>query len=191
MTHDFVAEVKTFWITHGPEIETGELEAGHRMSTGRPYFETYSSPRQRAERIAALRDDYPKALAEWLEVLRLRDPLARLADYRWKRETGGLMLPNGIQILTEREAQAQISTTLMALSEGMVSEPIHWKTKNGWVRLYRDDLRVMGKAIAEHVDACFKAEEIVSSKISINSDIDIILDFEEEYSKLMLLNNNG
>lgn len=40
-THDFIAEVRTFWIAHGSALHYGELQPGDHMSTGQEFFETF------------------------------------------------------------------------------------------------------------------------------------------------------
>jgi hypothetical protein len=184
MTHDFVAEVKTFWITHGPEIETGELEAGQRMTTGRPYFETYSSPRRRAERLSALRDDYARALTEWLEVLRLRDPLAHLADYRWRKETGGVTCSNGAELYTTRESQSQMTSTLVALAEELIPSPVPWKAQNGWYMMDLAAMRTASTEVAAHNRKCFAAEETVIAQLADDPTLDVEAAFDAAYGGL-------
>ena len=174
-----------FWIAHGPEVESGRLDVGGRLSTGRDYLETYPSPRQWNARLIALRTDYPKALAEWQRVLRLRDPLAHLADYRWRRETGGMELPDGTNILTTREAQAQITSTVLSLSIGLVTPPVRWKAESGWVSLGVEEMGLLVAAVALHVKVCFMAEEAVQGQLENEPTLDVEQAFEAAYDDLM------
>jgi hypothetical protein len=54
-TQNFVAEVQTFWITHGePPMGYGVMEPGNRLSTGQPYLETFTSRRLWMARVIEL-----------------------------------------------------------------------------------------------------------------------------------------
>lgn len=182
MTHDFTAVTPTYWIAHSRrDVQSGFLEEGEHISTGLEYLETYESPLVQQQRIAALAQDYPRAVAEWLETLRLRDPLMRLADYRWRKETGGLELTTGIRIQTGRTSQSQMTSTLTALAEGMVGEPVIWKAVSGWVAWTRLDLKQAATEVAEHVRKCFAAEEITMLQVADDPTIDVESAFDAAY----------
>lgn len=57
MTHHYKAQEETFWIAHNGagKIQSGTLESGKQLSTGMPYFETFTSPRAYAERLGELK----------------------------------------------------------------------------------------------------------------------------------------
>ena len=182
MTTHFAAEKQTFWIAHSEEaLEQGILEAGEALDTGQPNLETYADPREWNRRLVLLRKDYPRALAEWLEAKRLRDPLAHLADYRWQRETGGLTLTTGPRIQTTRESQAQMTSTLVALAEGMVAEPVQWKAETGWVPMTLAQLKTAATEVANHVAKCFEAEEYVALELADDPTLDVEAAFEAAY----------
>lgn len=182
MTHDFTAVTPTYWIAHSRgDVQSGFLAAGERISTGLDYLETHDSPLVQQQRIAALAQDYPRAVAEWLETLRLRDPLAHLAEYRWQKETGGLDLATGIRVRTDRVSQSQMTSTLTALAEGMVSEPVQWKAVTGWVAWTRADLKQAATEVAEHVRKCFAAEEVVALQVTDDPTIDVGAAFDAAY----------
>ena len=186
MTHTFVAEKQTFWIAHSDEaLEHGILEPTEQISTGQPYLEIYDDPRQWNTRLVLLRKDYQKALAEWQRVLRLREPLAHLADYRWRRETGGVELPDGTNILTTREAQAQITSTVLSLSIGSVTPPVRWKAVSGWVSLGAEEMGFLAAAVALHVKVCFMAEETVQGQLESEPTLDVEQAFEAAYNDLI------
>jgi hypothetical protein len=54
MTHDFTADVRTFWIAHGPALHYGELQPGESMSSGQNVFETFTSRRPWMARVIEL-----------------------------------------------------------------------------------------------------------------------------------------
>jgi hypothetical protein len=185
MTHDFTAVIPTYWIAHSRgDVRSGFLAEGERISTGLDYLETHVSPLVQQQRIAALAQDYPRAVAEWLEMLRLRDPFAHLADYRWRKETGGLTLTTGVRVLTTRESQSQMTSTIVALKEGLVSEPVQWKAETGWVAMTLEQMRAAAAEVAEHVSKCFTAEEIVSAQLVENPDLDVEAAFDVAYGAL-------
>ena len=186
MTHDFTAVIQTYWIAHGPDaLHYGVLEPDQPMQTGLPYLETYPSQRAQDCRIADLRRDYAPAVAEWLETLRLRDPVAKLADYRWRRETGGMTLPDGTEILTTREAQAQITSTMLSMNVGIVEPPVRWKAQSGWVSLGLAELVFVAAAVALHVKVCFQAEEEVQAQLAGDPGLDVVSSFDATYAQLI------
>lgn len=91
--------------------------------------------------------------------------LGRLADYRFGVETGGLTLPDGSRILTDRESQAQLSSAYQSLSQPFV-DSIDWKAAGGWVTVTETELRPIAQAVAQHVQGCFTAERRVSETIA-------------------------
>jgi len=182
MTHDFTATTPTYWIAHSRgDVQSGFLAEGERISTGLDYLETHDSPLVQQQRIAALAQDYPRAVAEWHETLRLRDPLEHLADYRWQKETGGLTLTTGPRIHTDRISQSQMTSTLTALTEGMVQEPVQWKTESGWLSWTRADLVAAATEVAAHVSKCFQAEKVVAAQVADDPTIDVKAAFDAAY----------
>jgi hypothetical protein len=183
MTHNFTAVNPTYWIAHSlGTIQSGYLDEGQSLSTGQDYFENYDNPLVQKQRLAALAQDYPAAVAQWLEVLRLRDPLAHLADYRWQKETGGLTLTTGARIRTGRVSQSQMTSTLTALNEGMVQEPVQWKAESGWLAWNRADLVAAATEVATHVNKCFAAEEVVALELADDPTIDVEAAFDAAYA---------
>lgn len=123
---------------------------------------------------------------EWAERTKQRrvGRLQELADHRWQIETSGVELPGGARILTDRESQAQLTSAYQSLSMPFV-ESIDWKAADGWVTVSEAELRPIAQAVAQHVQACFKAERQVSEQIDAAEDakalhaIDIARAFEE------------
>lgn len=115
----------------------------------------------------------------------LRDQLkSALAAHRFEIETGGVELPDGSRILTDRESQAQLTSAFQTLTQPFVEE-IEWKAAGGWVTVTEAELRPIAQAVAQHVQGCFKAERQVSEQIDAAEDdealykIDIADAFEE------------
>lgn len=113
--------------------------------------------------------------------------IARLADLRWRKETGGLVLPTGQTIQTNREAQGQISGALMSLQGGLIKS-VDWKSGDTWVTLTLDQFAPMAAAVANHVQRCFAAEKAVTDLIGAAIDVDelagieLAAEFEAAYS---------
>lgn len=166
MTHILTALSRTFWIAHSTDdLQSGMLAPGERISTGLDHLETHNSALVQRQRLDALKRDYPKALAEWLETLRLRDPFAMLADHRWRHETAGLDLPGGQRIQTTRESQAQITAVVDSLQMGLISEPVTYKLDSGWAELTAAEVTAVAQAVGGHVKACFRAERGVAAQL--------------------------
>jgi len=185
MTHNFVSDEMTYWIAHElGTIQSGTLEAEVELSTGLAYLETYSTNPEQQLRLHKLETNYAAALAEWKETLRLQDPVAHLADYRWQKETGGLTLTTGPLIRTDRISQSQMTSTLTALAEQMVPEPVQWKAESGWVSMTRLQLKAAATEVANHVSKCFQAEELVALEIEEDPAIDVEAAFDAAYAEL-------
>jgi len=135
--------------------------------------------------------DVPGVLREinetdWAELIEQRREvrLQELADHRWQIETGGVTLPNGSRILTDRESQAQLTSAYQSLSMPFV-DSIDWKAAGGWVTVSEAELRPIAQAVAQHVQACFKAERQVSEQIAAIESaemlhaFDLVGEFEE------------
>lgn len=93
--------------------------------------------------------------------MRLRDYAAQV---RFQKEVGGLVLPNGVKVDTDRDSQAKVQQAHSLLEKGWVAS-IDWKADSGWVTL---DLAVMtgiAQAVAAHVQGCFSAEKAVIEAI--------------------------
>ena len=166
MTHSLTALSRTFWIAHSTDdLQSGMLAPGERISTGLDHLETHNSALVQRQRLGALKRDYPKALVDWLETLRLRDPFAKLADHRWGYETAGLDLPGGQRIQTTRESQAQITTVVNSLQMGLITEPVTYKLDSGWADLTAAEVTAVAQAVGGHVKACFRAERGVAAQL--------------------------
>lgn len=113
---------------------------------------------------------------------------AELANLRWQQEIGGVTLPDGVRILTTREAQAQLAGAVTALTEGHVTPPIEWKAASGWVDLSAESLRAASRIVARHVQASFASERKVARYIGaegVTARATLRALFREEYAALM------
>ncbi len=114
--------------------------------------------------------------------------LAELAAYRFEFETGGLDLPGGLHILTDRESQAQLSSAFVTLQSGLVPDT-DWKAANGWEVVTLEQITPIAKAVAAHVRGCFRGERTVQTAIMAASTmaeieaIDIRGQFDAAYAE--------
>ena len=95
-----------------------------------------------------------------------------LATLRFEKETGGVTLPNGAEIDTERDSQAMITGAYTAsiMNPDIV---INWKGVNGWVQIGAAEITAIAQAVTAHVQACFTRESELSALIDIDPDTDI------------------
>ena len=90
------------------------------------------------------------------------DPYEVLSDLRWRRETGGITLPDGTEISTTRESQSLIIGTVLGIQTSLITGPVAWKAESGWVNLTGPEIIAMAAAVAQHVQKCFAAERATS-----------------------------
>jgi len=89
---------------------------------------------------------------------------AELAQRRWEKETGGITLPNGMVIKTDRESQSLLAgAALQALADETTT--VEWKAANGWVTLDATQIKALAVAVRQHVQACFSIERDLSEQV--------------------------
>lgn len=99
-----------------------------------------------------------------LETLK-RDKLAALAAWRYDREIGGITVA-GARIDTDRQSQATITGTLVAMRENLTAA-VDWKTADGaFVTLTLPQIAAVAAAVVAHVQACFTAETLLAAEIN-------------------------
>jgi Domain of unknown function (DUF4376) len=95
--------------------------------------------------------------------------LDALAAKRYEVETGGIVLPGGLAIRTDRESQAMVGNAIRLLEEraarGEAAPNTRFKAANGWVTLGLPQLRDVGLAVGMHVDGCFRREGELTEEI--------------------------
>lgn len=112
---------------------------------------------------------------EWAELTKERRAvrLKDLADHRWNVETGGVTLPSGARILTDRESQAQVNSAYTSLRDDFIATA-DFKGENGWVLITLEEIAPIAKAVARHVQPCFTAERRVGEKIKAAEDAEAL-----------------
>lgn len=83
---------------------------------------------------------------------------------RWEYETGGIITPDGIQILTGIDDQNRISTAIQGMKQAGMTET-DFKAASGWVKLTLEQLEQLAAMIAVHVQKCFAHERYFHEQI--------------------------
>lgn len=98
-------------------------------------------------------------LEDWKERKR-----KEIAQARYEAETGGLTLPNGYVVKTDRESQS----LLMAAALNAKEDPnyiLNWKCANGWIQVDAETILKVAQAVREHVEMCFDKERLLHEQI--------------------------
>lgn len=104
--------------------------------------------------------------------------------YRYEVETGGITLPDGTRVRTDRESQSQLANAYQSLSQPFVDE-VDWKGPEGWITVTEAELEPIARAVARHVQACFTAERRVSERLEAGERVDPHQDFDTELAAIL------
>lgn len=117
-------------------------------------------------------DDFEHALGAWRyvggswiayapPVLTLEGLKAKLTEAatakRWEIETGGIVLPSGERVATDKADQDRITSVIVNAAAAGI-ETIDFKGATGWMTLTIAQMSGIAIAVAQHVQACFSAE---------------------------------
>lgn len=91
--------------------------------------------------------------------------------HRWDVETGGITLPNGVQVKTGTDDQARITSVIANAHLAGVTE-VDFKASNGWITLTLAEIEAIAAAIALHVQACFAVERAHHEAIGALPDLE-------------------
>ena len=103
--------------------------------------------------------------------------LEEIASNRYAREVGGVALPGGMKIKTDRESQSLIASALMRVQRNQALQ-IDWKGENGWVRLDKAAVESIADAVGNHVQACFTAERVKTDALMALKSFNAIIAFD-------------
>jgi len=113
----------------------------------------------------------------------LRDQAkARVATRRFRAETGGLTLPGGTKLRTDRESQAMIGNAV-ALAQLEPEAPVAFKAASGWVTLTGAQMQAVGRAVGAHVRACFAREQAIGALIDAADTMEEVLAIYDEQAE--------
>lgn len=99
---------------------------------------------------------------------------------RRERETGGIVTPDGVRILTGITDQNRISTAIQGMRDSGITT-VDFKAASGWTTLSLEALTSVGGLIAAHVQACFSRERELHEAIDACATLDDLnaLDLDE------------
>jgi len=89
---------------------------------------------------------------------------ARIAAQRYEVETGGITLPDGSAIRTDRESQALINGAYNMARDGYAAA-VDFKGADGWVSIPAATMLQIAVAVGQHVQSCFSRERALSVQI--------------------------
>lgn len=92
--------------------------------------------------------------------------LAELAQARWEQETGGLTLPDGTVIKTDRESQGLL-TAAAVMAKFDPTMTVEWKAATGWIDLDATTVIQFAGAVREHVQKAFSKERDLAEQVAI------------------------
>lgn len=90
---------------------------------------------------------------------------AYAADRRWRKETGGVALPNGVVVKTDDAAQRKVAELRRRATAGEIPLPFGFKTATGWIDADLPAIAAIDQAIAAHVAACYALERQIDGEI--------------------------
>ena len=107
------------------------------------------------------------------------DKKKEIADWRWRREVGGVNV-GGTRILTDRESQAQITSAYTSLANNLVAS-VDFKTADGtWVALGLLEVSAVAQAVAAHVQQSFSLEKQLGQMVDAAETIEQVQAIEPE-----------
>ena len=90
----------------------------------------------------------------------------------------GVLLPNGANIRTDRESQAQLNAAYSSLKNGLI-ESTFWKADGGmWVSVTLTEIEPIAQVVANHVAACFAAERAHWEAIDQIDAVEALADYD-------------
>lgn len=107
---------------------------------------------------------------------------AEISLSRYHLEIGGITLPNGAKINTERDAQSMIGSALLRVTR-KPEELIDWKGGDGtWVKIDKATVEMIADTVGDHVQACFSAERAKHEELSAIEDFEQVVAFDSTVS---------
>lgn len=132
------------------------------------------------------RELYPGSGAEYLGELALpADPDARLEarkeamrdaarDRRWRAERRGVEL-DGLHLRTDERSQQRVTSLVTAITADEQADNFDFEAQPGqWVTVTRADGIAIGKALSQHVQACFSHCKALHAQIGAAEDDDAL-----------------
>ncbi|MFW6344716.1 MAG: DUF4376 domain-containing protein [Halomonas sp.] len=132
------------------------------------------------------RELYPGSGAEYLGELALpADPAARLEarkealrdavrDRRWRAEQRGVEL-DGLRLRTDERSQQRVTSLVTAIVADEQADNFDFEAQPGqWITVTREEGVAIGKALSQHVQACFSHCKTLHAHIDAAEDDDAL-----------------
>ena len=110
-----------------------------------------------------------------------RQKMAELSAARFRLETGGITLPGGVRIATDRDSQGMLSGALITVQRKPAAL-IDWKGEDGWSQINKAAIEAIADAVSTHVQACFSAERAQSEALAALTEFDAVVAFDPSIS---------
>ena len=91
--------------------------------------------------------------------------LETLASVRYQHEVGGMNYGQ-LQIHTDRDSQAKLTSNFVAIIAGLLTSDVKWKTFSGFEVFNTTDFQTMAATALEFVQACYDRESVVINQIN-------------------------
>lgn len=110
-----------------------------------------------------------------------RHKMAELSASRFRLETSGITLPNGVRIATDRDSQGMLSGALLTVQRNPAAL-IDWKGEDGWSQINKAGIEAIADAVSTHVQACFSAERAQCEALDALTEFGDVIAFDPTVS---------
>jgi len=170
------------WIAYGEDgVVYGSVESGD-ISTGREFLEVFEDPAEFEIRLKQVEEDLPATLKESRQYP--TEPFGLLAYWRWKREGGGVKLPNGVELSTDEATQNKLGNFASQSILGTAPPSIQWKMAGAFQTLSEEQVLVFASCVTAHIALCYAVESAIFEQMgALDSveDFDPIAAFDKAY----------
>ena len=142
--------VKTYWTVTQPQFSSVYQKLVEKPQAEWTYTATH------VDKYDVV--DIPLASAKALAT-------AKLAATRYNYEVGGMNYGQ-LQIHTDRDSQAKLTSNFVAIMANLITTDIEWKTVGGFVTFTPADYQTMAATALGFVQACYNREKEVGALIA-------------------------
>lgn len=104
-----------------------------------------------------------------------------IAAERFKEETGGITLDNGIKIRTDRESQFLLMGAAL-FADKDPNYTVEWKSENGWIILDAPTILELASLVRQHVQSCFNKEKQLNDQIDAATSVEEVQSIKWSYN---------
>lgn len=110
-----------------------------------------------------------------------------LAAHRYKIEVGGIRLPDGTLMPSDRETQSRIAHAHLICMTQPDRISFEWKRDSAWSTLDVSDIMGVATMLADHVQYCYKSEKLVGDIIDATSTVAeaMLIDVTSEFDDVL------